>query len=306
MKSKLIMICIFIALLVITTVFAINVNEEQETKFNIVTSFYPMYIATLNITDGIDDISIKNLTSDMGGCIHDYVLSTTELVTLAKADGLVINGAGMEGFMDKVISNFDALDIIDSSIGIDVIHNECDEEHHSHEGHKHETNTHIFVSVKNYIKQVQNICDRLVEIDSVNADKYKQNTDAYIASLQKLEQEIESTIATINSRNIVTFHNTFDYFAKDYELNVIGTIENEHGKNPSAGEIAEIVENIKKNNVRAIFVEPEYNIKIVDTIAKETGVEVYILNPVTSGKNKKEEYINIMRENLKVLKEALK
>lgn len=306
MKSKLIMICIFIALLVITTLFAINVNEEQETKFNIVTSFYPMYIATLNITDGIDDISVKNLTSHMGGCIHDYVLNTTELVTLAKADALVINGAGMEGFMDKVISNFDGLDIIDSSNGIDVIHNECDEEHHSHEGHSHETNTHIFVSVKNYIKQVQNICDRLVEIDSVNVDKYKQNTDAYIASLQKLEQEIESTIATISSRNIVTFHNTFDYFAKDYGLNVIGTIENEHGKNPSAGEIAELVENIKKNNVRVIFVEPEYNVKIINTISKETGVEVYTLNPVTSGKNKKEEYINIMRENLKVLKEALK
>lgn len=306
MKSKIIMICIFIALLVITTIFAINVNEEQETKFNVVTSFYPMYIATLNITDGIDDISVKNLTSDMGGCIHDYVLSTTELVTLAKADALVINGAGMEGFMDKVISNFDGLDIIDSSNGIDVIHNECDEEHHNHEGHSHETNTHIFVSVRNYIKQVQNICDKLVEIDSINAEKYKQNTDAYIANLQELEQEIESTMATIGNRNIVTFHNTFDYFAKDYGLNVIGTIENEHGKNPSAGEIAELVENIKKNNVRAIFVEPEYNVKIVNTIAKETGVAVYTLNPVTSGENKKDEYINIMRENLKVLKEALK
>ena len=306
MKSKIIMIGIFIALLVITIVFAINVNEEQETKFNIVTSFYPMYIATLNITDGIDDISVKNLTSDMGGCIHDYVLSTTELVTLAKADVLVINGAGMEGFMDKVISNFSELDIIDASNGIDVIHNECDEEHHSHEGHNHEINTHIFVSVKNYIKQVQNICDRLVEIDSVNTDKYKQITDAYIANLQELEQEIENTLSTINSRNIVTFHNTFDYFAKDYGLNVIGTIENEHGKNPSAGEIAELVGRIKRNNVRAIFVEPEYSVKIVDAIAKETGAKAYTLNPVTSGENKKNEYINIMRENLNVLKEALK
>jgi len=306
MKSKIIMICIFIALLVITTVLAINVNEEQESKFNIVTSFYPMYIATLNITDGIDDISVKNLTSDMGGCIHDYVLSTTELVTLAKADALVINGAGMEGFMDKVISNFNTLDIIDSSTGIEVMHNECDEEQHNHEGHSHETNTHIFVSVRNYIKQVQNICDRLIEMDSKNADKYRQNTEAYIINIQELEQEIENAIANINSRNIVTFHNTFDYFAKDYGLNVIETIENEHGKNPSAGEIAELVENIKKNNVHAIFVEPEYNVKIVDTIAKETGAKVYVLNPVTSGENEKDEYINIMRENLRVLKQALK
>ena len=306
MKSKIIMISIFVALLVITTIFAINVNEEQEEKINIVTSFYPMYVATLNITDGVENISVKNLTSDIGGCIHDYVLTTTELVTLAKADVLVINGAGMEGFMDKVISNFNDINIIDSSIGIDVIHNECDEEHHNHEEHSHETNTHIFVSVKNYIKQVQNICDKLVQLDSINEDKYKQNTVAYIAKLQELEQEIQNVMALISGRNIVTFHNTFDYFAKDYALNVIGTVENEHGKNPSAGEIAELVENIKKNNVQAIFVEPEYNVKIVETIAKETGVKVYTLNPVTSGKNEKDEYINIMRENLNVLKEALK
>ena len=177
MKSKIIMISIFIALLVITTVLAINVNEKRETKFNIVTSFYPMYLATLNITDGVDNISVKNLTSETSGCIHDYVLSTTELVTLAKADALVINGAGMEGFMDKVISNFNTLDIIDSSTGIDVINNECDEEHHSHEGHSHEghsheINTHIFVSIRNYIKQVQNISDKLIELDSINKEVY--------------------------------------------------------------------------------------------------------------------------------------
>lgn len=305
MKSKIIMISIFIALLVITTLLAINVKERQETKLNIVTSFYPMYIATLNITDGLDNISVKNLTSDIGGCIHDYVLSTTELVTLAKADALVINGAGMEGFMDKVISNFDNLDIIDASTGINVIHTECDEEHNNHEGHSHETNTHVFVSVRNYIKQIQNICDRIVDIDRVNADKYKQNTEVYIVNLQKLEQEIESCMAAIRNRNIVTFHNTFDYFAKDYGLNVIATIENEHGKTPSAGEIAELVEKIKQNDVGAIFVEPEYNVKIVNAIAKETGVDVYTLNPVTSGANDKNEYINIMRENLRVLKEAL-
>ena len=92
---------------------------------------------------------------------------------------------------------------------------------------------------------------------------------------------------------------------QDYGLNVVAAIENEHGKTPSAGEIAELVEKIKENDVRAIFVEPEYNVKIVDAISKETGAGIYTLNPVTFGRNNKDEYINIMRENLKVLKEAL-
>ena len=162
-----------------------------------------------------------------------------------------------------------------------------------------------YQSVKNYIKQVQNICDELVKIDGMNKEKYASNTKAYIAKLQKLEQEISTNMAELNSKNIVTFHNTFDYFAHDYGLKVVGVVENEHGKTPSAGEIATLIENIKDNNVQAIFVEPEYSLKLVDTISKETGAKVYMLNPVTSGENNKDEYINIMRENLNVLKEAL-
>lgn len=308
MKSKIITICLLMALLGITVILSINVNEQKESKFNIATSFYPMYIATLNITEGVEDITIKNLTQQTTGCIHDYVLTTSELVTLAKADVLIINGASMEEFMDKVISNFSNLRIIDASKGIDVIQLECDEhhdEHNEYEEHHHEINPHVFVSIKNYIKQVQNICDELVKLDTQNAETYKQNTEVYISKLEKLSLDIGKNIAKLNYTNIVTFHNSFDYFAREYGLNVIGYIENEHGQSPSAHDIAALVENIKSNNVKAIFVEPGYNIKLVNVIAKEAGVNIYVLNPVTSGDNNKDEYINIMKQNLAVLKEAL-
>ena len=308
MKSKIITVCILIVLIITTIILAVNVNEKKDSKFNIVTSFYPMYLAVLNVTDGIDNVTITNLTQETTGCIHDYVLTTSELVTLAKADVLVINGAGMEGFMDKVISNFEDLEIIDSSKDIEVIQEECEEvhqQHDEHEGHSHETNPHVFVSVKNYMKQIQNICDELVKIDSINKEKYELNTKTYITKLEKLEYDITETLSKVGSKNIVTFHNTFDYFAKEYGLNVVGTIESEHGKTPSAGEIANLIENIQNKDVKAIFVEPEYNLKLVETIANETGIKIYILNPVTSGEKNQNEYINIMKDNMLKLKEAL-
>jgi len=305
MKNKIITISILIVVCIITAIFAMNVNEENNDEFNITTSFYPMYIAVLNITEGAQEVTVTNLINDQVGCIHDYVLTTTELVTLAKSDVLIINGVGMEGFMDKVISNFNELKIIDASKGIDVIHEDCNENHSEHEGHNHETNSHVFVSVKNYIKQVQNICNELIKLDSKNKEVYELNTQSYVERLQELDKEINNQISSLSSKNIVTFHNTFDYFAKDYGLNVVGIIESEHGKTPSASEIATLVENIKTNNVKAIFVEPEYSLKIVDTVAKETGVKVYVLHSMTSGKNNKDEYINIMKENLNTLKEAL-
>lgn len=304
MKIKIITITMLVLIVIITILLAINVNIKKDSKLNILTSFYPMYIAALNVTDGAGNVEVSNLTYVTTGCIHDYVLTTTEMVKLANADVLIINGAGMEGFMDKVITNFSDLNIIDTSQGIQVI-TDCEEEHHEHE-HNHETNPHIFVSVKNYIKQVRNICDELVKIDSLNKEKYEKNTREYIAKLENLDNNIEESISDLEQKNIVTFHNTFDYFAKDYGLNIVSTIENEHGKTPGAHEIAEIIEKIKTNEIKAIFVEPEYNIKLVETISKETGTKIYTLNPVTSGDNNKETYIKTMEKNLEVLKEALK
>jgi len=305
MKNRIITVCIIFIVLIVTTVLAISVNTNKDSKFNIATSFYPIYVATINITDGVEDVRVTNLANNQSGCIHDYVLTTTELVTLAKADTLIINGAGMEGFMDKVISNFKKLNIIDSSEGIELISQGCNSNHEEHDGHTHETNSHIFGSVKNYINQVQNICDGLVKIDSKNKEKYEYNTKAYISKLQTLDQEIMVQIAYLKHKNIITSHNTFDYFAKDYGLNVVDVIENEHGKTPSAHEIASLIDTIKREDIKAIFVEPEYSIKIVDTLAKETGTKVYTLSPITSGENNKDEYINIMKQNLIILKEAL-
>lgn len=305
MKKKIIIVSILIVLVLLTIILAVQEDTKNDQKFNIVTSFYPMYIATLNITDGVDDVRVTNLTSEVSGCIHDYVLTTTELVKLTKADVLVINGAGMESFMDKIISNFDSLKIIDASEDISLISKHCEEENTEHHLHNHETNSHVFVSVRNHIKQVENICNELVRIDYKNKDKYEENTKRYIEKLKILESDIIENFKSIKNTNIITFHNSFEYFAQEYGLNVIEVIEKEHGEMPSAGELARIIQSAKTSGVNAIFVEPEYNIKTVSSIAKEMGAKIYVLNPVTNGENNKDEYLNIMRRNLNVLKEAL-
>ena len=90
-------------------------DKKAEGPFRIVTSFYPMYIAAINITDGIDGVEVVNMTKPQTGCLHDYQLSTGDLTTLEKADAFVINGAGMEAFLDKVIRQQKNLKRIDAS-----------------------------------------------------------------------------------------------------------------------------------------------------------------------------------------------
>ena len=304
MKKNYVILLILAIWVTVVLVIASMIETKRDEKLNITTSFYPMYVAALNITDGVEGVEVTNLTKGTTTCLHEYSLTTEEMVSLVDSDALVINGAGMEGFLSNVISNYSNLEIIDSSKGIELLEMEC---HHNHE-HTHEEtyNSHIFVSVENYIKQIENITDGLVKLDEANAETYLKNSREYIKELEELKKDIANVTNEIENKNIVVYHESFDYFAKEFGLNVVTKIEKEHGEAASASEIVNIVNEIKKYNVKCIFVEKGYNMNIANTVAKEAGVKVYELNPVTSGKNNKDEYINIMRENLGIIKEALK
>ena len=272
-------------------------NKIDENKFNIVTSFYPMYVATSNIVDGVEDVTLSNMTDVQVGCLHDYQMTTKDMNKLEKADVFIINGGGMESFLDKATSSCKNLKVINSSEGI--------LEEGEHEDGHHEENAHIWVSISLYINQVQNIANELAKADEKNADKYLENAEIYIEKLKTLKSEMHEKLDNLEKKNIVTFHEAFSYFADEFNLNVVAVIEREPGTSPSAGQLAKIIDEIKETSAKAIFVEPQYEKTTANVISKETGVPVYTLDPIVSGKLDKGEYERIMRENLKVLEEAL-
>ena len=286
-------------------------NNTSSDKINIVTSFYPIYISTLNIIKDVPNVNLINMTKAQTGCLHDYQLAPEDLKTLSTADIFVINGAGMEGFLDKVISNEKNLDIVDSSEGIHLLSSEG--EGHSHDdedpNHDHEDNPHVWVSISNNIKQVQNIADGLAKYDPVNADKYKANAKEYISKLESLKSKMQEGINSLPNRNIITFHEAFPYFAEEFDLNIVGVIALEPGTEPSPKELEETIELAKNNNVKALFTEPQYTAKAATTISKEAGIPIYTLDPIVTGDstpNSYDDYINKMKQNLETLKEALK
>lgn len=301
---KKVLICI---LMLIVLVGCSVKNETVEGNFKIVTSFYPMYIATLNIVDGIEGISLTNLTSTEVGCLHDYQLTTANMLTLSKADVLVINGGGMENFVQKVIDNSKNLQIIDASKNILEEHEEeHHEEHHDEDGHNHGENAHIWVSVSLYIKQVENIRDELCRLNPDNKEAYINNANAYIEKLEKLKEEMHAELDDITAKNIVTFHEAFEFFAEEFDLNIVAVIEREPGTYPSAGELVDIIKVVEKTNAKAIFTEPQYFENAANIIANETGKKLYELDPIVTGELTKEAYENAMRNNLKALSTALK
>ena len=280
-----------------------NNSIESNNKLTIVTSFYPMYISTLNIVKDIPDVEVINMTAPQTGCLHDYSLSTKDLKTLSSADIFVINGAGMESFLDDVIDEYSDLKIIEASNGISLI------EDTDHDEHEHDVNPHVWVSISKNIEEVSNIAKELSAFDPNHASEYEANADAYIAKLENLRTEMHAALDNVNNKNIITFHEAFPYFAEEFNLNIAGVIEVEPDSEPSAKEVENIISIINEKNIKALFTEPQYSSKIADTIAKETGASIYTLDPIVTGdanEDAYDDYIVKMQENLNTLKEALK
>ena len=301
-----------------------NVDSNKTTDddtLNIVTSFYPLYISTINITKDIPNVTVTNMTKSQTGCLHDYQLTPQDLKTLENADILVINGAGMESFLDGIISQYPNLEIVDATKGLSLLEDDThshddhdhdhdtEDEHSEDDDHDHEYNAHVWVSVTGNIDEVKNISSQLESLNPENKEAYESNTNTYVAKLEDLKNEMHEELDNLPNRDIITFHEAFPYFAEEFNLNIAGVIEIEPDSEPSAEEIEEISNTVKEKNIKALFTEPQYSSKVAETIATETGATVYELDPIVTGDSNPDaydDYINKMKKNLDVLKEALK
>lgn len=274
-----------------------NQSAEKKDGVNIVTSFYPMYVAALNITNGVEGVTLTNMTEPQTGCLHDYQLSTADMTKLEKADVFIINGAGMESFMEKVTSQQKNLKIIDASKDIPLLEEDG------------EANPHVWLSVTNEIQQVKNITAQLKEADPKNADAYQKNADSYIAKLESLKTEMHAAIDPLSNKDIITFHEAFPYFAKEFSLNIISVVEREPGTEPTPVELKEIIEQVNGLPTKVLFTEPQYSPSAAETISRETGAKIYSLDPVVTGEATPaaiNAYIDAMKKNTDTLVEALK
>lgn len=280
-----------------------NIGDEEgpgtgnRKVFNIVTSFYPVYIAVINVTRDIPGVEVINMTEPQTGCLHDYALKPDDLKIIGETDVFIVNGAGMEAFLDDVIKQKKNIKVIEASEGIPLLKDENGEE-----------NPHVWVSVTNMIDYVDNIAKQLSGADPENAYLYGENARMYKAKLDRLREEMHKTLRNLKNRDIVTFHEAFPYFAKEFGLNVVAVVEREPGSEPTPRELAGIIETIRQSGVKALFAEPQYSSGAAEVISRETGAKVYTLDPVVTGEalpDACDEYIEAMRRNMSVLLEAL-
>lgn len=271
-------------------------DASKDGKIRIVTSFYPIYITTANITQGVDGVELVNMTKPQTGCLHDYQLTTEDMRTLSDADIFVANGAGMEAFLDKIVNEQKNLTVVDASKDIPLLEEDG------------EANPHVWLNIDNAIQQTKNIADQLAAADPAHGDAYQANAAAYVEKLQTLKTELHSQLDALPHRDIVTFHEAFPYFAQEFNLHIAKVIAREPGTEPSPKELQEIIETVNALPVKILFTEPQYSATSAETISRETGARIFTLDPVVTGEANDQAldaYLNTMRQNAATLQEAL-
>ena len=294
MKKRNIIITIAVVLILIAVIVIGNLNRRDEIEsdsLKIVTSFYPIYIMTLNITNGVENIEVSNMAENYVGCIHDYTLTTTDLKKFENADIFVQNGYDMEQFSQKIIDSYPNVKMVDSSTKITDFVQDGEE-----------VNPHFWTSIDNYMLQVEAITDGLKKLDSSNSELYEQNKNTYIQKLQDLKAEYDSYEFGANERQVVSLNEAFSYLFKFIGVDET-LIETDHEQSAlSAETVRDVIEEVKNSGIKAIVIGQNDDDQNANLIASETGATVYRLNDAMSGDGSLDSYINTMKENLEILK----
>ena len=305
-------------------------TDEADDMLTVVTSFYPMYIATLNIVDGVEGVRLENLSEPQTGCLHDFQLTPEDMKLLSTADVFVINGGGIESFMSDVAKAYPKLDVVEACEDVVLLSDdESDSDHdHDHDAdaesdsdhdHDHDAdaesdsdhdhdhgdeNAHAWMSVPRYRTMVQTIASRLAEKDAKHADEYYANAEAYDAKLAVLEEKINSIKSLTNGQNIIIFHEAYAYVADDFSMNACYLLDLDEERSVSAGEIKQVIGAIKDDSVSVILAEELYGKSMGDTVSRETDVHVVYIDPLNRGEYDKDSYLDGMEHNIELIKEA--
>ena len=304
-------------------------GETQPIK--VLVSTFPVYQFTRNITAGSTLLQVDLMIPAQLGCPHDYALTPQDMHKLGEAQIFIINGLGLEEFLGAPLERANPnITVIDSSKDVkevlayddqgaedkeDTHHSDHDHNHdghaeeaHAQHGHDSGPNPHIFASPRMAALQVDNIAKALAEAAPAEKELFTKNAQAYAQKLTALDKEFQQLGKRLAKTRIVTQHGVFDYLARDMGLEIVAVIAAHPGQDPSAAEALHLVQAIQAKKAGAIFTEPQYPDSIAQTIARESGIPLAVLDPVANGPGQQaplDYYQSTMRTNLKTLADTL-
>lgn len=274
------------------------------------TAFYPLQFAVEQI--GGDLVEATSLTPP-GAEAHDVELTPREVARLTE-DDLIVYLSGFQPAVDQAVANVageQALDVEPfaelSLTGDDHGHDHGDDhrdDHRDDHGHGDEaTDPHFWLDPMRYAAVAQAIGDRFAEIDPDNAQTYQSSSQDFQSRLAELDAEFTTALASCAHEDLVTSHAAFGYLADRYDLHQVGIAGLTPDMEPSAAELRDLIAHVREAGVSTVYAETLVDPALAETIAREAGVEVRMLDPLEglTDASAGSTYFEVMRSNLDVL-----
>lgn len=259
---------------------------------DLLTSTFPIYLFTKNITQGSDTYEVKLMIDSTIGCPHDYAPTPGDLERLSQADVLVMNGLGLEEFLPRALRVAkDSLKIVDASggqagslataasTGLVVDRRTVMARPHLIDG----PNPHLFAAPSTASAMARNIGEGLAVLDPDKAALYRTNAARLAGELEELANTLRLAGQTLGHPQVIVSHGAFDFLAQDMRLDIVASIEEADGAEPSAARLAELAKLARDRGVWAIMVDPDGDVKTARTLGAEAKVPVVVIDPVASG-----------------------
>ncbi len=284
----------------------------------VVTSFYPVYIAALNVVGDSRTVRLENLSEPQTGCMHDYQMTPQDMVKLSDADLFLVNGGGIEGFLAEVGEAYPGLSVQAVTDGVVLLESfeGAPEEGHIHEGESKEghfhgaENAHAWMDTRRYAQMALNIAKYIGQADPENAEMYLEHAKEYCSKIDGLSEQISALREEVADagnlgKGTVIFHSAFAYLVEQLGLQTAYCMDFDEERQISAKEVADVVQNIEEGRIRFLFAEELYGKEMGDAVEAETGCSVSYLDPLARGAYDADSYLDAMQGNIDVIRQAV-
>jgi zinc/manganese transport system substrate-binding protein len=284
-----------LSLILFAAVMAVHPLRAED-RLNVVASFSILGDLVKNV--GGDKVDVATLVGPNGD-VHVYTPAPSDAKKNADARLLVMNGLGLEGWLPRLVQSAGSkATIVTASNGIAPLQLGSD------------ADPHAWQSVANVRIYVANIRDALIAADPADAAVFRANAERYLGELNALDAEVRAAIAKIppERRKVITTHNAFGYFAAAYGVTFIAPVGVSTESEPSARDIATLIQQIKAAKIPAVFLENLGDDRLIRRIAAETGAKAggtLYSDSLTDEKGPAPTYIALVRHNIKALTSAL-
>lgn len=251
-------------------------KTTQTTQKQIMVTMEPLRYFTEAIAG--DSYKVISMVPD-GNSPETYDPIPQQLIQLAQCEAYIkIGYIGFEmSWMDKIIQNNPHLKVFDTSKGVDLI-KDSEHAHHVNCNHPGGIEPHTWNSTKNAAIIADRIFEALSTLNPAEKEGYQHRLDSIKQLITLTDQEIRNHLVEADSTFLI-YHPALSYFARDYGLTQVSIEEN--GKEPSPGQLKQIIERCRQAKARVIFVQQEFDTRNAEVIAKEIGVEVVPINPLS-------------------------